>query len=146
MDFDVIRVPQTDEQLEQTFQQYGPFLTAMYTENDVRIHGPENFIMEHWIMLWQSGAGFLLSAKEQGVDLGLAMCVKFRDMWYGKQRLEINRYSVANTVEDEKVVIRAMIDYLLSIRTLIMFDELYLIHRTVDGGEYKELVWRANQD
>ena len=145
MEFEVIRMPQTEEQLEQTFQQNGPFLSAMYTENDERIHGPENFIMDHWVMLWASGAGFLLAAKEQGNIIGLGMCVKFRDMWYGKQRLEINRYSVANEVEDEKAVVQAMTDYLLNNRTLLMFDELYLLHRTVDGGEYKELVWRANQ-
>ena len=43
MEFEVIRMPQTEEQLEQTFQQNGPFLSAMYTENDEHIHGPENF-------------------------------------------------------------------------------------------------------
>ena len=100
MRFEIIRVPQTDEQLEQTFLKYGPFLAAMYTEDDERIHGPENFIMEHWVMLWQTGAGFLLAATEDDKLLGLAMCVKFRDLWHSKNRLEINRYSASLEVAD----------------------------------------------
>ena len=145
MQFEIIRVPQTDEQLEQTFLKYGPFLAAMYTEDDERIHGPENFIMEHWVMLWQTGAGFLLAATEDGKLLGLAMCVKFRDLWHSKNRLEINRYSASTEVADGNKLVSDMEKYLLSVQTLVMFDELYTVRRMQDGSEYKELIWRANQ-
>ena len=145
MQFDIIRVPQTDEQLEQTFLKYGPFLAAMYTKEDERIHGPENFIMEHWVMLWQTGAGFLLAATEGDKLMALAMCVRYRDLWYGKHRLEINRYSMAEAVVDDDKLLADMQKYLLSVQTLIMFDEFYTVRRLQDGSEYKELIWRANQ-
>lgn len=144
MNYSIIRMPKSDEDMAQTLSNFGPFLDAMYTAFDREKHGPQNFMMEHWLFLWDQGACFLLAGHDdKGTLRSLGMCTKFRDMWHGKTRVEIHRYSFADMTDDEsKTELVNMGKYLQSVADPLGMAELYIVHRTDCGGEYKELVWQ----
>lgn len=143
MRYNIVRIPKSDEALAETLGELAPFLEAMYTEEDAAVHGPFNFDLGHWLFLWDSGAGFILESRsDAGQLMGAAMCTRFRDLWSGKMRVDMQRYAFA--IEDNTTALAELMnmkDYLVGVESMLGFDELYIIKRTVETNEIKELTW-----
>ena len=143
MTYNIVRIPKTDESLAATIDELAPFLEAMYTPEDVKIHGPFNFDMGHWLFLWDSGAAFFLTSRDNsGKLIAAAVCTRFRELWSGKQRVEMHRFAFdLPDIDYATTEIDNMVNYLIGIESVLEFDELYIIKRTSDYNEIKEMAW-----
>ena len=144
MKYNIMRIPKTDESLAAAMEELAPFLEGMYTAQDVEVHGPMAFDMGHWLFLWDSGAGFVLTARDDAGELvAAAICTRFRCLWSGKLRVEVHRF--AFRVEDNDAALQQveeMTKYLLGVESVLEFDEVYILKRTEENHEVKELIWR----
>lgn len=143
MTFNIVRVPKTDESLSATIDELAPFIEAMYTPEDIKIHGPLKFDMGQWLFLWDAGAGFFLTSRDAaGKITAAAMCTRFRELWSGKLRVEMHRFAFdlpdIGTAQD---TVDSMVKYLIGVESVLEFDELYVIRRTQNHEEIKGLEW-----
>lgn len=144
--FEIVRMPQNAERMSELLEEFAPFMDAMYTEVDEELYGKLNFLLDHWLFLWDNDTGFFLTERNKSGDLLLlAMLTKYRDIWHGRERLEVHRISMAQVEglnEGEKT--EEMVDYLVSVAPLMGFDFIYLNTRGEGGDEKKSLVWIKN--
>lgn len=144
MAYNIVRIPKTDNDLVAAIEELAPFLEGMYTAIDIEIHGPFNFDMAHWLFLWDSGAGFILTSRtDDGRLVGACMCTRFRELWSGKLRVEMQRFAF-DVADNEAALaeLEGMKEYLLGVESVLEFDELHIIKRMSDHNEVKELLWR----
>lgn len=141
--YEIVRMPQEKDKLSASLDEYALFLDAMYTEHDKTVFGSVNFLLDYWLFLWDTGAGFFLTKRDDdGKLLLLAMMTKYQDIWHGRQRAEIHRLAIAGDEElDSQTEVQGAIDYLASIAPMLDFDFLYYTTRDKKGSELKELVW-----
>lgn len=143
MKYEVVRMPTDQDELHETLMEYTPFLDAMYSKADEVVFGPVNFILDHWLFLWDNGAGYFLVGRENDEIQCVAMLTQYKDLWCGRPRVDIHRFAVANeTLVNEKTLLD-MIDYLKSVASLMQFNLLFYCTRDEYGNEVKELVWNG---
>ena len=145
MKHNIVRMPESDAALEVTLQRVGDFIDGMYSDVDTKFHGPMKFQLAHWMYLWDSGAGFLIERiADDGTLVAVAMVTRYRDMWSCKMRVELIRMAMISEagVTDETLVTDIK-KYLLGVRTLLEFDELYMNRQMEDGSELRELLWHS---
>lgn len=143
--YEVIRMPTTPEQLTRTLEEFTPFMSAMYTPEEEALYGPVSFILDHWLFLWDTGAGYFLTKRDSAGELVLvAMLTQYRDLWSGRPRLEVHRIAVGSdpSIDTQKEV-EGMVEYLKSISSLLRFDFLFYNSRDENGNELKELIWSS---
>lgn len=138
-------MPESNAALQSLLERVGDFIDSMYSAKDIEIHGPMKFQLAHWLYLWDSGAGFLLERiSDDGQLTAVAMATKYRDMWSCKMRVEIVRVAVLPEISvTDEVLVSDMQEYLLGVRTLLEFDELYMNRQLEDGSEIRELLWHS---
>ena len=141
--YEVIRMPTNETELTKLLEEYTPFLSVMYTPDEETLFGPVNFILDHWLFLWDTGAGYFLTKRNNSGELVLlAMLTQYRDLWSGRPRLEIHRVAVgADLAIDSDKEVTGMVEYLKSVSSLLRFDFLFFNSRDEKGNEYKELIW-----
>ena len=143
MKYEIVRMPTDQDELHETLMEYTPFLDAMYSKADEAVFGPVNFILDHWLFLWDNGAGYFLVGRENDEIQCVAMLTQYKDLWCGRPRVDIHRFAVANeTLVNEKTLL-GMIDYLKSVASLMQFNLLFYCTRDEHGNEVKELVWNG---
>lgn len=141
MKYEIVRMPTDQDELHETLMEYTPFLDAMYSKADEAVFGPVSFILDHWLFLWDNGAGYFLVGRENDEIQCVAMLTQYKDLWCGRPRVDIHRFAVANeTLVNEKTLLD-MIDYLKSVASLMQFNLLFYCTRDEHGNEVKELVW-----
>lgn len=141
MKYEIVRMPTDQDELHETLMEYTPFLDAMYSKADEAVFGPINFILDHWLFLWDNGAGYFLVGRENDEIQCVAMLTQYKDLWCGRPRVDIHRFAVANeTLVNEKTLLD-MVDYLKSVASLMQFNLLFYCARDEYGNEVKELVW-----
>lgn len=145
MKYEIVRMPLDSIKMSETLEEFTPFLDAMYSDNDKKIFGDMNFLLDYWLFLWDTGTGFFLTKRdEQGGLLLVAMLTKYRDIWHGNERLEVHRTALANTGGlNETEEIKAMNNYLISVAPIMGFKFLYYNSRDDKGNELKELMWSS---
>lgn len=143
--YEIVRMPTDKDELQQTLEEFAPFLDAMYTDADHELFGEPRFILDHWLYLWDTGAGCFLTKRNEAGDLLLvAMITLFRDLWHAKTRLELIRISMAQIPEsDAEKEVDGVVEYLVSISSLLRFDLLYYNIREPNGNEHKMLLWKG---
>lgn len=143
MKYEIVRMPTDQDELHETLMEYTPFLDAMYSKADEAVFGPVNFILDHWLFLWDNGAGYFLVGRENGEIKCVAMLTQYKDLWCSRPRVDIHRFAVADeTLVSEKTLLD-MIDYLKSVSSLMQFNLLFYCTRDEHGNEVKELVWNG---
>lgn len=143
MKYEIVRMPTDQDELHETLMEYTPFLDAMYSKADEAVFGPVNFILDHWLFLWDNGAGYFLVGHENDEIRCVAMLTQYKDLWCGRPRVDIHRFAVADeTLVNEKTLLD-MIDYLKSVSSLMQFNLLFYCTRDEHGNEVKELVWNG---
>ena len=143
MKYEIVRMPTDQDELHETLMEYTPFLDAMYSKADEAVFGPVSFILDHWLFLWDNGAGYFLVGRENDEIQCVAMLTQYKDLWCGRPRVDIHRFAVANeTLVNEKTLLD-MIDYLKSVASLMQFNLLFYCTRDEYGNEGKELVWNG---
>ena len=141
MKYEIVRMPTDQDELHETLMEYTPFLDAMYSKAEEAVFGPVSFILDHWLFLWDNGAGYFLVGRENDEIQCVAMLTQYKDLWCGRPRVDIHRFAVANeTLVNEKTLLD-MIDYLKSVASLMQFNLLFYCTRDEHGNEVKELVW-----
>lgn len=144
MKYEIVRMPTDQDELHETLMEYTPFLDAMYSKADEAVFGPVNFILDHWLFLWDNGAGYFLVGRENDEIQCVAMLTQYKDLWCGRPRVDIHRFAVAvETLVNEKTLLD-MIDYLKSVASLMQFNLLFYCTRDEYGNEGKELVWNGD--
>lgn len=141
MSYEVIRMPNGDEAVQQVLLQIEPFLASMFSESEERVHGKVQFAFDHFLFLWHTGGVFLLAKRDSDGDIQLlAMCNQYSDLWTGTPRVEVQRVALSADL-DETTERQAMIDYLKGVSSLLKFSQLYYNSYYTDGTVVKELVW-----
>lgn len=144
MKYEIVRMPTDQDELHETLMEYTPFLDAMYSKADEAVFGPINFILDHWLFLWDNGAGYFLVGRENDEIQCVAMLTQYKDLWCGRPRVDIHRFAVADeTLVNEKTLLD-MVDYLKSVASLMQFNLLFYCTRDEYGNEGKELVWNGD--
>lgn len=144
MKYEIVRMPTDQYELHETLMEYTPFLDAMYSKADEAVFGPISFILDHWLFLWDNGAGYFLVGRENDEIQCVAMLTQYKDLWCGRPRVDIHRFAVAvETLVNEKTLLD-MIDYLKSVASLMQFNLLFYCTRDDYGNEGKELVWNGD--
>lgn len=144
MKYEIVRMPTDQDELHETLMEYTPFLDAMYSKADEAVFGPINFILDHWLFLWDNGAGYFLVGRENDEIQCVAMLTQYKDLWCGRPRVDIHRFAVADeTLVNEKTLLD-MVDYLKSVASLMQFNLLFYCARDEYGNEGKELVWNGD--
>lgn len=143
MKYEIVRMPSDSSKMSELLEEFTPFLDAMYSESDKELFGDVNFLLDYWLFLWDTGTGFFLTKRNESGDLLMvAVLTKYRDIWHGRERLEVHRTALARVPDlDEDKEIQSMIDYLISVATIMGFEFLYYNTRDVKGNEHKELMW-----
>ena len=143
MKYEIVRMPQGREELSAVLEELAPFLDAMYSQSDIERFGEINFLLDYWLFLWDTGTGFFLTKRDDdGKLLMVAVLTKYRDIWHGRDKLEIHRTALVNgDTVDEEQEINGLIDYLTSVSSILGFDFLYYNTRDDSGNEYKKLMW-----
>lgn len=143
MTYEIIRMPTTEDDLNKMLEEYSPFLSAMYPPEEEAVFGPINFILDHWLFLWDTGAGYFLTKRDQSGQLQLlAMLTQYRDLWSGRPKLEIHRVAIGSdpAIDGDAEVMNA-VEYLKSVASLMRFDFIFFNHRDDKGNEFKDLIW-----
>ena len=103
MKYEIVRMPTDQYELHETLMEYTPFLDAMYSKADEAVFGPISFILDHWLFLWDNGAGYFLVGRENDEIQCVAMLTQYKDLWCGRPRVDIHRFAVAvETLVNEK--------------------------------------------
>lgn len=143
MKYEIVRMPTDQDELHETLMEYTPFLDAMYSKADEAVFGPVKFILDHWLFLWDNGAGYFLTGRENGELKMLAMLTQYKDLWHGRPRVDIHRLSVVGEDLTANNTVLDVIDYLKSVASLMQFNLLFYCTRDEHGNEVKELVWNG---
>ena len=144
--YEIIRMPTVQDELNKTLEEYMPFLDAMYGKREIELFGELNFLLDYWLFLWDNDTGFFLTKRDEKKNLKiLCMLTKYKDIWHGRVRVEIHKIAIADDISQEQAQeeVKAIFDYLKSIRSLLGFDFLYYNTKDNEGNEYKFLVHRA---
>lgn len=136
-------MPTDQQELHDTLVTFTPFLDAMYTKDDEALFGPVNFILDHWLFLWDNGAGYFLVGSENDEIKCLAMLTQYRDLWHGRPRVDIHRFAVSTPELVSEATLIDMIEYLKSVSSLMQFSLLFYCTRDEHGNEVKELIWKG---
>ena len=141
--YEIVRMPSDSEKMSELLEEFTPFLDAMYSDSDKDLFGDVNFLLDYWLFLWDTGTGFFLTKRNSSGDLLMvAVLTKYRDIWHGRGRLEVHRTALARIPDlNEDKEIEDMIEYLISVATIMGFEFLYYDTRDVKGNEHKELMW-----
>lgn len=141
--YEIVRMPSDSKKMSELLEEFTPFLDAMYSDSDKELFGDVNFLLDYWLFLWDTGTGFFLTKRNSSGDLLMvAVLTKYRDIWHGRERLEVHRTALARVPDlNEDKEIEDMIEYLISVATIMGFEFLYYNTRDVKGNEYKELMW-----
>ena len=143
MKYEIVRMPSDSKKMSEMLEEFTPFLDAMYSKADEAVFGPVSFILDHWLFLWDNGAGYFLVGRENDEIQCVAMLTQYKDLWCGRPRVDVHRFAVANeTLVNEKTLLD-MIDYLKSVASLMQFNLLFYCTRDEHGNEVKELVWNG---
>ena len=141
MRYDIVRMPKTDEAIRKALEPLEPYIAAMYSEQEVEVHGPFQFMMDQFLLLWSIGGAFIIVKRDdEGNPMLVALCNHYTVMWCSRSRVEIQRLAMGNLL-DEKTERDALINYLKGVSSLLKFDQLYYNTHYVDGSIFKELVW-----
>lgn len=143
MKYEIVRMPTDEQELHEMLVEFTPFMDAMYTQADEAVFGPVQFILDHWLFLWDNDTGYFLTGCENGELKVLAMLTQYKDMWHGRSRVDIHRLSVADSSMATEQNILNVVDYLKSVASLLGFDLLFYCTRDDNGNEVKELIWNA---
>lgn len=143
MKYEIVRMPSDSKKMSELLEEFTPFLDAMYSDNDKEIFGDVNFLLDYWLFLWDTSTGFFLTKRNSSGDLLMvAVLTKYRDIWHGRERLEVHRTALARVPDlNEDKEIEDMIEYLISVATIMGFEFLYYNTRDAKGNEHKELMW-----
>lgn len=143
MKYEIVRMPSDSSKMTELLEEYTPFLDAMYSESDKELFGDVNFLLDYWLFLWDTGTGSFLTKRNKSGDLlMLAVLTKYRDIWHGRERLEVHRTALARVPDlNEDQEVQDMIDYLISVAPIMGFEFLYYNTRDAQGNEHKELMW-----
>lgn len=141
--YEIVRMPSDSKKMSEMLEEFTPFLDAMYSDSDKELFGDVNFLLDYWLFLWDTGTGFFLTKRNSSGDLLMvAVLTKYRDIWHGRERLEVHRTALARVPDlNEDKEIEDMIEYLISVATIMGFEFLYYNTRDVKGNEHKELMW-----
>lgn len=141
--YEIVRMPSDSKKMSEMLEEFTPFLDAMYSDNDKEIFGDVNFLLDYWLFLWDTSTGFFLTKRNSSGDLLMvAVLTKYRDIWHGRERLEVHRTALARVPDlNEDKEIEDMIEYLISVATIMGFEFLYYNTRDAKGNEHKELMW-----
>ena len=140
MQFEVLRMKGTDEQVKNDLRELVPFLGSMYTDQDERLHGELAFQMDSFLFLWDNGGVFLLLGRNDNRELQMvAVCSQYRDLWTGVTRVEIQRVAMLQGL-DSQTEIDKMVKYLKGVSSLLKFKQLYYCEQYEDGTIVKRLV------
>lgn len=141
--YEIVRMPSDSKKMSELLEEFTPFLDAMYSDNDKEIFGDVNFLLDYWLFLWDTSTGFFLTKRNSSGDLLMvAVLTKYRDIWHGRERLEVHRTALARVPDlNEDKEIEDMIEYLISVATIMGFEFLYYNTRDAKGNEHKELMW-----
>ena len=141
--YEIVRMPSDSKKMSELLEEFTPFLDAMYSDSDKELFGDVNFLLDYWLFLWDTGTGFFLTKRNSSGDLLMvAVLTKYRDIWHGRTRLEVHRTALARVPDlNEDKEIEDMIEYLISVATIMGFEFLYYNTRDVKGNEHKELMW-----
>lgn len=141
--YEIVRMPSDSKKMSELLEEFTPFLDAMYSDSDKELFGDVNFLLDYWLFLWDTGTGFFLTKRNSSGDLLMvAVLTKYRDIWHGRGRLEVHRTALARVPDlNEDKEIEDMIEYLISVATIMGFEFLYYNTRDVKGNEHKELMW-----
>ena len=141
--YEIVRMPSDSKKMSEILEEFTPFLDAMYSDNDKEIFGDVNFLLDYWLFLWDTSTGFFLTKRNSSGDLLMvAVLTKYRDIWHGRERLEVHRTALARVPDlNEDKEIEDMIEYLISVATIMGFEFLYYNTRDAKGNEHKELMW-----
>jgi len=141
--YEIVRMPSDSKKMSELLEEFTPFLDAMYSDSDKELFGDVNFLLDYWLFLWDTGTGFFLTKRNSSGDLLMvAVLTKYRDIWHGRERLEVHRTALARVPDlNEDKEIEDMIEYLISVATIMGFEFLYYNTRDVKGNEHKELMW-----
>lgn len=143
MKYEIVRMATDEQELHEMLVEFTPFMDAMYTQADEAVFGPVQFILDHWLFLWDNDTGYFLTGRENGELKVLAMLTQYKDMWHGRSRVDIHRLSVADSSMATEQNILNVVDYLKSVASLLGFDLLFYCTRDDNGNEVKELIWNA---
>jgi len=146
MNYEIVRMPTNQDELQQLLEELSPFIDVMYSKTDEAIFGEMNFLLDHWLFLWDNGAGYFLIGREQGEILSVAMLTQYIDLWCGRPRIDIHRFAVANEALANEKTLLTMIDYLISVASLLQFELLFYTTRDDSGNEIKELIWNSKEN
>ena len=143
MKYEIVRMPTDSKKMSEMLEEFTPFLDAMYFDSDKELFGDVNFLLDYWLFLWDTGTGFFLTKRNSSGDLLLlAVLTKYRDIWHGRERLEVHRTALAHVPDlNEDKEVEAMVDYLVSVAPIMGFEFLYYNTRDDKGNEHKELMW-----
>ena len=143
MTYEIVRMPTDSKKMSEMLEEFTPFLDAMYFDSDKELFGDVNFLLDYWLFLWDTGTGFFLTKRNSSGDLLLlAVLTKYRDIWHGRERLEVHRTALARVPDlNEDKEVEAMVDYLVSVAPIMGFEFLYYNTRDDKGNEHKELMW-----
>jgi len=143
MKYEIVRMPTDSKKMSEMLEEFTPFLDAMYSDSDKELFGDVNFLLDYWLFLWDTGTGFFLTKRNSSGDLLLlAVLTKYRDIWHGRERLEVHRTALARVPDlNEDKEVEAMVDYLVSVAPIMGFEFLYYNTRDDKGNEHKELMW-----
>lgn len=141
--YEIVRMPSDSKKMSEMLEEFTPFLDAMYFDGDKELFGDVNFLLDYWLFLWDTGTGFFLTKRNSSGDLLLlAVLTKYRDIWHGRERLEVHRTALAHVPDlNEDKEVEAMVDYLVSVAPIMGFEFLYYNTRDDKGNEHKELMW-----
>lgn len=143
MKYEIVRMPSDSKKMSEMLEEFTPFLDAMYSDSDKELFGDVNFLLDYWLFLWDTSTGFFLTKRNSSGDLLMvAVLTKYRDIWHGRERLEVHRTALARVPDlNEDKEIEDMIEYLISVATIMGFEFLYYNTRDAKGNEHKELMW-----
>lgn len=145
MTYEIVRMPQGETQIREFLENIGDFMAAMYPPEEEAVHGPLRFIMDHFLYLWDNGGlFFLLRKNDNGEIIAVAIISQYRDLWSNRPRVEIQRFAISDTLDEQKEQ-KDMVDYLKGVASLLKFDQIYYVRHYADGSMFKELVWNDKE-
>lgn len=143
--YEIIRMPAEMDKQQEILTELSPFLAAMYPESDEKLFGELKFKLDHWLFLWDTGAGsFLTKRNKAGELVFVAMLTQYEDIWHGRPLLDIHRATVMDGLDHEEEINGAF-DYLKSIASLMKFNLLYYTSRDDKGNIYRHLIWNGDK-
>ena len=115
-------IPKNNEALASLLDSIAPYMDASYDDNQKQLHGEMAFDLALWLQMWDTQAGFFVTAHDGDTLVGVAMCVKYRPLWYNLVRVDIDRIT-ANTTDIAKTIE----EYIVGIADVLGVNEIYRV-------------------